>query len=624
MTTGGTDVKVYTVGPRYAHAEARKSPVVDGKVTRSADGKELRYPVLLSPAEKEVARAVSLAFGQKVCGFDLLRSERGKSFVCDVNGFSMVKNSHKYYDDAAGILRSLALSAVAPHRLAGPPPAALARAGAAAAARAAAEAADGGLGSPGGLGGRLGALGASAEDLTGGDEDGGEDGEELRAVLAVIRHGDRTPKQKMKLKVAQPAMLALMTRHLDAKGKQAKLKSPAELQELLDVTRDLLAELEGGRAPSPAPRARPASADTPAATPLASASSTDGPDDDETREKLRIVRTVLEQGGSFAGVNRKAQLKPLAWAPAVADGAPATPTSALLILKHGGVLTHAGRAQAEALGTVFRTAMYPRAGPAGGGLLRLHSTYRHDLKLYSSDEGRVQTSAAAFARALLDLEGSSLTPILVSLVKKDASMLDAFGKGASEDIRAAKEALYAAVTGAGGGGEDGGRAAELAPAPSPPPSPGGSGKGPLAESVAAASASPPPPPSTRHPPHAPRPTHPAGVPGGPLEIVGGQTEDAGDGGDAAVARAAPRVGGGGAAGGAARHHRPGSHHRPPCVESHAASPPWRLLSPPPVHARVGRHAGPRQTLWRGTPPPPVRQVAQAAQSAVQRKKGGRV
>lgn len=37
----------------------------------------------------------------------------------------------------------------------------------------------------------------------------------------------------------------------------------------------------------------------------------------------------------------------------------------------------------------------------GFGFLRLHSTYRHDLKIYASDEGRVQMTAAAFAKVLV-------------------------------------------------------------------------------------------------------------------------------------------------------------------------------------------------------------------------------
>lgn len=56
------------------------------------------------------------------------------------------------------------------------------------------------------------------------------------------------------------------------------------------------------------------------------------------------------------------------------------------------------------------------SGTQGLGLLRLHSTFRHDLKIYASDEGRVQMTAAAFAKGLLALEGE-LTPILVQMVK---------------------------------------------------------------------------------------------------------------------------------------------------------------------------------------------------------------
>lgn len=63
---------MYTVGPDYAHAEARKSPALDGKVERDSEGKEIRYPVMLTAMEKLVARKVCVAF--KVCVFSPMRA----------------------------------------------------------------------------------------------------------------------------------------------------------------------------------------------------------------------------------------------------------------------------------------------------------------------------------------------------------------------------------------------------------------------------------------------------------------------------------------------------------------------------------------------------------------------
>ncbi|XP_063139802.1 inositol hexakisphosphate and diphosphoinositol-pentakisphosphate kinase 1 isoform X16 [Rattus norvegicus] len=352
-------LQVYTVGPDYAHAEARKSPALDGKVERDSEGKEVRYPVMLTAMEKLVARKVCVAFKQTVCGFDLLRAN-GHSFVCDVNGFSFVKNSMKYYDDCAKILGNTIMRELAPQ-----------------------------FQIPW-------SIPTEAEDIPIVPTTSGTM-MELRCVIAIIRHGDRTPKQKMKMEVTHPRFFALFEKHGGYKTGKLKLKRPEQLQEVLDITRLLLAELE----------------------------KEPGAEIEEKTGKLEQLKSVLEMYGHFSGINRKVQLT---YYPhgvkASSEGQdlqrePPAP-SLLLVLKWGGELTPDGRVQAEELGRAFRC-MYPGgqgdyAGFPGCGLLRLHSTFRHDLKIYASDEGRVQMTAAAFAKGLLALEGE-LTPILVQMVK---------------------------------------------------------------------------------------------------------------------------------------------------------------------------------------------------------------
>ncbi|KAH8292302.1 hypothetical protein KR054_008220 [Drosophila jambulina] len=409
MATDGTDVKVYTVGPDYAHAEGRKSPALDGKVERDSEGKEIRYPVILNHVEKLIARKVCLAFKQTVCGFDLLRAN-GKSYVCDVNGFSFVKNSNKYYDDCAKILGNIILRKLTatlhipwsiPFRLDEPPI------------------------TPTIFGKMM----------------------ELRCVVAVIRHGDRTPKQKMKVEVRHPKFFKVFEKYNGYKLDQVKLKKPKQLQEILDIARFLLSEIHTN---SRAEIWEKVSELEQMKTVLEMHGHFSGINrkvqmkyhskewlcgsrsDDQCKANQETHQPLLDMDGRFFDFNRKVQMKYQSRSDDIKHGSnkcqanletshQAEP-SLVLILKWGGELTPAGRVQAEELGQIFRC-MYPRGqgradytGTQGLGLLRLHSTFRHDLKIYASDEGRVQMTAAAFAKGLLALEGE-LTPILVQMVK---------------------------------------------------------------------------------------------------------------------------------------------------------------------------------------------------------------
>ncbi|KAH0914450.1 hypothetical protein HID58_028896 [Brassica napus] len=86
------------------------------------------------------------------------------------------------------------------------------------------------------------------------------------------------------------------------------------------------------------------------------------PGDLEHAEKLRQVKAVLKesfshsrepfgmaQGGNFSGIYMKVQLKPLKWE---GEGEEERPVEALMILKYGGVLTHAGRKQVFTYSTI--------------------------------------------------------------------------------------------------------------------------------------------------------------------------------------------------------------------------------------------------------------------------------
>jgi inositol-hexakisphosphate/diphosphoinositol-pentakisphosphate 1-kinase len=186
--------------------------------------------------------------------------------------------------------------------------------------------------------------------------------------------------------------------------KELKVKSKAPLTEFLEMVKLTLSEMSREVASS-----------------------------DSVQYQLLHVRDILERW-KIVGLNRKIQLKPRKFEQLHSNDGSIKErcTEVQLVLKWGGNLTKLGEKQSIQLGRRFRHALYPDA--PGGGILRLHSTFRHDLKIKTSDEGRVMKTAAAFAKGLLELEGD-LPPILVSLVHKEKGSMHMLDPSGNQEVK---------------------------------------------------------------------------------------------------------------------------------------------------------------------------------------------
>jgi len=438
-TQNHEDVKAYTVGLEYCHAETRKSPVVDGIVKRNTHGKEVRYITALSPEETKIARKVAEAFGQRVCGFDLLRVGN-KSFVIDVNGWSFVKDNNDYYDKCAQILKQgfieerqrrqarLALDGE------GTPNGISTRASSFTALRSmlkspsmvrlAGNSSGRGNISPGDaspitspppldrtINPKVPVAVVSQPDMLpppahpqvqdGFDPTTGQPAEEeqpipppatkaqwkLKGMVAVIRHADRTPKQKFKFTFHTKPFVDLLKGHRE----EVLLIGEAALNSVMDAVDAAFQEGE------------------------------------EDPEKLKVLRTSLSKKGGWAGT--KVQIKPLFRKKQTNDltrqdfyepyasseisrpdisnrndsltGVTLSRAAAAednleieklqLIIKWGGEPTHSARYQAQELGEIMRN-----------DLLLMNRDAIDDLKVFSSSERRVTTSANIWTTAFVN------------------------------------------------------------------------------------------------------------------------------------------------------------------------------------------------------------------------------
>eukprot|EP01059_Diplonema_ambulator_P033819 TRINITY_DN7256_c0_g3_i1.p1 TRINITY_DN7256_c0_g3~~TRINITY_DN7256_c0_g3_i1.p1 ORF type:complete len:886 (+),score=317.83 TRINITY_DN7256_c0_g3_i1:208-2658(+) len=314
-TSSAQDVKVYTVGSDYAHAESRKSPVVDGEVQRDENGKEIRSNTPLSEYEAQIARKIVKVFRQRVCGFDLLRTE-GKSFVCDVNGWSFVKGNQDYYDHASSIVVAIFLEEM-----------------------------------------RKRGLSRMTADRPG--------KRELKGVIALFRHGDRTPKQKIKLKTTLPIVCEKAFKGEPGPHRELVMKGTDVPSIPILSWKDLFTKL--------------------------------------VEEKLASGEDFIKYQNVVDVMTREAEGLKLQIKPAEYDDDKKV-VQVQVILKWGGWLTDAGRMQARNLGAQFNRRV-----------LR-GNEIPHHIDVFANNERRVRNTAVEFASAC-------------STVKWDESMINPGQRG---------------------------------------------------------------------------------------------------------------------------------------------------------------------------------------------------
>ncbi|KAG7195972.1 uncharacterized protein KQ657_002359 [Scheffersomyces spartinae] len=319
------DVKAYTVGQGFCHAETRKSPVVDGIVRRNTHGKEIRYVTKLSEREKEMASRISKIFQQTICGFDLLRVNN-ESYVIDVNGFSFVKDNNEYYDTCASILRNLFIEAKKSRDY----------------------------------------LKTQLPDhtkmLNMHQYEEKEQKWVLKGMVSVIRHADRTPKQKFKYSFRSPLFISLLKGHKE----EVIIRAVPDLQVVLETVK--IAEEKGL----------------------------------EDLTKLKQLRGALEKKLKFPGT--KIQLKP-----SLNKENPEVVDKVQFILKWGGEPTHSAQFQASDFGEQVRQ-----------NILLLNPQALDNVKVYTSSERRVIASAKLSSLPILGLDKDhDVLPEDFLIIRKD-------------------------------------------------------------------------------------------------------------------------------------------------------------------------------------------------------------